>query len=440
VRETDARTTVTVRGNAAAIAAAFGIQIHNYEDVYGAFTAAPSPIAISDAAAFGLVSGVVGIDGSYHWGTHIARPVRAEVVPFAGTGTQTPADLQSRYNETFGAGGVPAMPGTGQTVAILSTNIPTLTSDLNAFLSQLTPGGVGGPTALANGQYTQVFVGGPNRDTPDQNAYGENVLDPEMVLAMAPYANVVQVFTATNGAGLFADGIAYIVNSLSNAHAVTVSWGTCERGAAGEMPILNALFAQARAEGQQWFFASGDSGTDGCRDGSGNKIKSAGWPASSVNVVGVGGTGVASATTETAWNGAGGGPSESMDKPTYQAGTGVPADSSRDEPDVAAMANPSPGIAYVGNGFQSAIGGTSVAAPLWAGVYAVLVQQKASAGKGLTNALERFYALSATGFHDITTGANTGPGGGAGGYSAGVGYDMVTGLGTPNLTALIANW
>jgi hypothetical protein len=62
----------------------------------------------------------------------------------------------------------------------------------------------------------------------------------------------------------------------------------------------------------------------------------------------------------------------------------------------------------------------------------------------LTNALERFYVLAnktpIQGFHDITSGSNTGPGGGAGGYAAGSGYDMVTGVGTPNLASLIANW
>ena len=116
----------------------------------------------------------------------------------------------------------------GQKVAILSTNTPTLTTDLNGYLNLYKPAGV---SALATGQYTQMFVGGPNRDG-DQGAYGENVLDAEMVLAGAPFANIVQIFTATNGGGLFADGISYIVNNQSDAHVVTVSWGTCERGSA----------------------------------------------------------------------------------------------------------------------------------------------------------------------------------------------------------------
>ncbi len=455
VRTSPARTTVTVRGDAAAVARAFGVEVHNYEDQYGAFTASPTPIAIANEA-FNVVSGVVGIDNSVRWAPHLHYPA---AFPNAGLGAQTPADLQSRYNEVIGAGGVTS-PGMGQTVAVLSTDIgptqlPTLVSDLNKFLSTNKPGGAAGPTALATGQYTQVSLGGPSRDPATQftQAYVENALDPEMVLAMAPYAKIVQVFTATNGVGLFTDGIAYIVNNLPDAHVATVSWGTCERGSAGSMPVMNALFAQARAQGQQWFFAAGDTGSDGCRDNDPqyggtpgtNKILSAGWPASSPYVVGVGGTQVLDATTEMLWDGSGGGVSESFDKPAYQTGL-TPSDSSRDEPDVAALAGGS-GVAIVSNGRAGAVGGTSAATPIWAGVYAVLLQQKAPAGKGFTNALERFYQLGSAkkGFTDIVPDPNgttqLGPGENAGGgYPAAAGYDLVTGWGTPNLTSLIANW
>jgi kumamolisin len=425
VRTSPSRTTVTVRGNSAALETAFGVQMHTWEDRFGVFTASATPLS-ANTEALNDLTGVIGVDNSYTWENHLAPPV-----PNA-TGSQTPATLATQYNVTLTAA---AQPGKGQKVAILSTNTPTLTSDLNTYLSTFKPAGV---QALATGQYTQVFVGGMNRDG-DQGAYIENVLDAEMVLATAPFANIVQIFTATNGGGLFADGIAYIVNNVSDAHAVTVSWGTCERGSAGEMPILNALFAQARAEGQQWFFASGDTGSDGCRDGNGNKILSAGWPASSPNVVGVGGTTIGA--TETAWTGGGGGVSESLDKPAYQMNV-TPNDSSRDEPDVAAVAGGS-GVAIVDNGAQTGVGGTSAATPIWAGIYANLLQQKAPAGKGFTNALEQIYTLgkAAKGFHDITTGTQVGPSGtGTGGYSAAAGYDLVTGWGTPNLATLITNW
>jgi kumamolisin len=266
------------------------------------------------------------------------------------------------------------------------------------------------------------------------------------VAAMAPYATIYQVMTATNGVGLFADGISFIVNKHAAAHAVTVSYGTCERGAAGEMPVMNSMFMQAKAEGQQWFFASGDTGTDGCRDGSGNKIISAGWPASSPYVVGVGGTGVQTGTTEIVWDwgdafggATGGGPSESLDKPAFQM-TVTPNDGARDEPDVAALAG-APGVVVVLDGTANGFGGTSAATPIWAGCWALLEQGKGH--KTITNGLETIYTLgkAGTGFHDITSGNNGGPGDTpTGGYAAAAGYDLSTGWGSPNVAALITAW
>jgi kumamolisin len=429
-RTPPARTTVTARGNAEAIRQVFGVEMHSYQDANGVFTATPMQISVLNEYFVDL-SGVVGLDNSYAWHTHLAAAAPPQ--PNAGTGPQVPTDMEQRYGEDLAA--IPK-PGMGQTVAILSTNYPTKESDLNAYLSQHKPAGL---TALAPGQYSQVFVGGANRDEQSNGAYAENVLDPEMVLATAPYAKIVQVFTATNSPGLFTDGISYIVNSLASAHTVTVSWGTCERGAAGEMLVMNALFAQAKAEGQQWFFASGDTGTDGCRDGSSNKIISAGWPASSPYVVGVGGTQPASMTTETTWPESGGAPSESFDKPAFQM-VMTPADNARDEPDIAAVAS---SVAYKDSvNFFGAIGGTSAAAPICAGLWAVLVQQKAPTA-GITTGLESIYTLAKAGkgFTDITTGTTIGPNQGAGGgYAAKVGYDLATGVGTPNLSSLIANW
>jgi kumamolisin len=307
------------------------------------------------------------------------------------------------------------------------------------------------------GKYTQQLVGGPDRtgETANPNGeYGENCLDADMVMTFAPYANIVHVITSTNAPGLFTDGISYIVNQLPGAHAVSVSYGSCERGSSGEFVVVNALLAQAKAEGQLWFFAAGDSGSDGCRDGSGNTIVSAGWPASSPYAIGVGGTqlGTAGTGTEQVWNtnptappvtqagAGGGGVSEAFDKPAYQTGV-TPADNSRDEPDLAALAGP-PYIAdYPGQ--QSGVGGTSAATPMWAAIWA-LVDQKVWAGKGQPMSIEMIYRLAATkvGFKDITTGNNGGPGDlKTGGYPAAAGYDLATGWGSPNVTALLgATW
>jgi kumamolisin len=301
------------------------------------------------------------------------------------------------------------------------------------------------------GSYTVELVGGANRD-PDslaENEREENTLDVQMIAAIAPYARIVHVLAATNQPGLFADGIAHIVNQHQEAHSVSVSYGTCERGAASAMPVVHAMLAQAKAQGQTWFFASGDTGSDGCRDGTSNKIVSAGWPASAPWAVGVGGTQIDSGNTEVVWDtfpgsllsspgGGGGGVSESIDKPAYQQGV-TPNDSSRDEPDVAALAG-APGIAVYVSG-PSVVGGTSAAAPVWAGVWALLSQARGPAP--ITNSLERLYQLgkAGKGFHDVVSGNNGGPGDTMnGGYPAGPGYDLATGWGTPNAQELIASW
>jgi kumamolisin len=353
------------------------------------------------------------------------------------------AELETQYSAT----GV-TNPGQGQTVVILGAGNPPVKSDLAGYYTTFKPYGL----ATQPGSYDIELIGGETRD-PSANAEnfrGENTLDVEMVSAFAPYAKIVHVMTATTSPGLFADGVTAIVNGHADAHAVTVSYGTCERGAAGAMPPLHALFAQAKAQGQTWFIAAGDTGTDACRSGPSNKIASAGWPASAPWVIGVGGTQLDENNVEVVWNtfgtnfvgATGGGVSESLDKPAYQAGV-TPDDGARDEPDVAALAAYPYVAVYMAGGKKPvvAIGGTSASAPMWAGIWALLEQS--TGGAPITNAHERIYELgkSGKGFHDVVSGNNGGPSDTpTGGYPAAVGYDLSTGWGTPNTAELLANW
>lgn len=183
---------------------------------------------------------------------------------------------------------------------------------------------------------------------------------------------------------------------------------------------------------------------------------------------------------ETSWNditlvnalsASGGGASVLFSKPSWQTGTGVPNDGQRDVPDIALAAAPNhdgfllcvtdsgvipPQLPCV-NGFRDSTnalniaGGTSFGAPTFAGIIAIL-NQKAGSSQGNVN--PTLYALSAANvgaFHDITTGSNIVPCGagtpdcptsGAAqyGYSAGTGYDLVTGLGTIDASVLVNNW
>ena len=350
VRQSPSRTTVTVRGNAMALNQAFGVQMHNFQDRNGMFTASTTPIAAANEALSDL-TGVVGIDNSVKWESHLHHSRRS----------RTPSVLRRRPSSrraTTRPSPPRHSPARARRSRILSTNDATLTSDLDTYLSGQQPAGV---TQLAAGQYTQVFVGGPSRD-PSNGAYVENVLDAEMVLATAPFANIVQVFTATNGGGLFADGISYIVNNQSDAHVVTVSWGTCERGSASEMPILNALFAQARPKGSSGSSPPATPAPTAAAIGSDSAATRSCPPAGPRRAL----TSSASAARRPLrrrlrvhGRGAGGGVSESLDKPAYQVGA-TPADSSRDEPDVAAIAGGS-GVLIVDQGGTTSVLGTSAA-------------------------------------------------------------------------------
>ena len=178
------------------------------------------------------------------------------------------------------------------------------------------------------------------------------------------------------------------------------------------------------------------------------------WPAIS-NVTAVGGTaldpgfdanGDATAyVSETVWNdsagASGGGASTLVAKPTYQSAPGVPTDGARDQPDVSLLASPSnPGYVVVLESDVVVFGGTSASAPSWAGIVALLNDALHVDGSGPLNAT--LYALGrqqyaengAAVFHDITQG-NTNFNGVIG-YAAGPGYDLATGLGTPDVAVL----
>ena len=190
------------------------------------------------------------------------------------------------------------------------------------------------------------------------------------------------------------------------------------------------------SQGQNFFAASGDSSTW-------SKSVEA-WPADDANVVSVGGTDLVTASaagpwkSETAWVDGGGGISpDKIAIPSWQKIKGVVTTTNgaskryRNGPDVSANAN----FTFYTCADQKAClandyGGTSFAAPMWAGFVALVNQQLAENGKptlGFLNPLiypENVTSSYASDFHDITSGTS-------GKYSAVVGYDLVTGWGSP---------
>jgi len=180
------------------------------------------------------------------------------------------------------------------------------------------------------------------------------------------------------------------------------------------------------------------SNPDGTGHG-GNGPLQAEYESSDPNVIGVGGTTLVldptsgSVTSETGWADGGGGRSVLFKRPVWQTGPGVPSGTERLVPDVSLTADPNDGAFVFLNGGSVQIGGTSWSAPVWAGFCALINEARTNANMAPLPFLNPLiYPLLGTScFRDIVSGNN-------GAFDAGPGYDMVTGVGVPDVKALIA--
>jgi kumamolisin len=224
---------------------------------------------------------------------------------------------------------------------------------------------------------------------------------------------------------------------------VSISLGLGETfmgGPSGEVAAQHQKFLRLAAGGVNVFVSSGDAGSNPGPDGhTSNGPQQAEYEASDPTVVAVGGTsltlnsGDGSIASEDGWPGSGGGDSIFFTQPPWQNGEGVPATDHRSVPDVSAAADPNTGAFLVLNGQPMGIGGTSWSAPVWAGFCALINEARTKNGQSPLPYLNPLiYPLMGTAaFRDIVSGSN-------GAFSAGPGYDRVTGLGTPNVKELVA--
>lgn len=267
---------------------------------------------------------------------------------------------------------------------------------------------------------------------------GETELDAELSGMIAPGAQIHVFASAENSDAGELQMFTAILDD-GRAHIVNYSWGGCEKSVeAAHQQEMEKVFSRAVAQGVNIFVATGDSGSDSCGDGG----VTADWPAGNANIVAVGGTSLSvsgSKGSETAWDGSGGGISGLFDLPNWQATLGGKY-TKRSYPDVAFNADPYTGQAvWVGGGWFGAgwqvVGGTSMAAPQWAGFMALVNASRVKnnqAPLGFLNPL--IYGMNdkdrAAAFNDITSGSN-------GGYKAGQGWDAVTGLGSMRADVLL---
>jgi hypothetical protein len=218
------------------------------------------------------------------------------------------------------------------------------------------------------------------------------------------------------------------------ASVINASFGECERymdsnqGGDGSAQADDALFQIAQAQGQTFSVSTGDSGADECGDG---KLDSASYPASSPYVVAVAGTTLTASGAqygrETEWIGSGGSPSSFENAPSWQAALTYGSYKGMRGPDVAFDANPVTGAIIYNDGGMLQVGGTSLAAPLFAGAWARLLAN--GAVDPMMPAGEQLYAMPAGSFHDIRSGNNRG-------YVTGRGWDWASGRGSLDLSEI----
>ena len=350
----------------------------------------------------GLLSIVINFNfaqASYHFSDFRGTP---PIHIYGGTHKTpvgiTPDEIKKVYN-------LPTSGGKGTIAIIDAYDAPSIEKDLADFSSQFNLTAC----TITNKCLEKHLMS--SKIKPDSGWALETTLDVEWAHAIAPNAKILLIEATTPSGANLLKAVDYAA-SRKDVVAISMSWGGAEFP---EEINLDKNFKSTF--GAIFFASSGDNGTG------------ASWPASSPNVIGVGGTTVnlknnKTLINETAWSGSGGGVSAYEKQPSYQNNYSIPKNNHmRAIPDVSYNADPQTGFPVVRLGVWRTIGGTSAGAPQWAAI--------ASLGKGLN--LNNLYSDKATEnhadyFRDITSGSN-----GTCTYycDARRHYDYVTGLGSP---------
>ena len=265
----------------------------------------------------------------------------------------------------------------------------------------------------------------------------ENTLDVETIGACCPTSKLtIILYIAPNSLSEFSNILNYIntspvvVNGTSYLPSiVSISWGLPETYYGTHLTNINNILKTLSAKGVNICVATGDFGSSNGTDS--NNVD---FPSSSPFVIACGGTSLIcpnltydAETKETAWSGSGGGVSVYFSKPDYQSALSTTG-TKRSTPDIALNADPATGVAFYIFKKWHIFGGTSVSAPTFAAYLAAL--------NATTFANTKLYTAPANNFNDIKSGIN-------GAFSAGAGYDNVTGLGSiignllaPSLTTI----
>lgn len=445
---------IDATGTVAQVQQAFHVKINTYQYGNRTFYAnaqAPSvPVALQ-----AVISSIGGLDNSVRYQPLVQSGAGQQALqPLAAPSGYGPGELATAYNTAplVSAG----LRGQNQTVAVFELD-GYKAADVQQYFQNYN---LGSP-AIRN-----VLIDGANGSA-GQGAI-EVELDIEVVGAVAPQTNQL-IYEGPNTTQGLNDTYNRIVTD-NQAQIISTSWGLCESSTgSAELMTLDTIFKQAAAQGIAIYAAAGDAGAYDCGDTS----LGVDSPADDPYVTGVGGTNLQlgannSYGSESVWSdasstgrgpkgdGGGGGISSAFGLPSWQRGNGVINSFSsgqpcgapsgqycREVPDISADADPNSGYAVYctvsAAGCSSSgwivVGGTSAAAPFWAGSGALInqyLQGQNLARAGSANpALYAVYNVqqAAPVFHDVTSGDNLF-------YPASAGYDMASGLGSPDVAAL----
>jgi subtilase family serine protease len=487
-----ARTRVFFSGTAAQVESAFRTELHQYQVDGDTRFANATEVSVPTALS-GMVLGVRGLDNFRpRPRARIARPNFTSHV--SGNHFLSPADFATIYNvkPLYTAG----LDGTGEKIAVAGqTEIDV--SDIDAFRSA---------AGLPATNLQLVSVDGTTGFSSGDEVEAD--LDVEWSGGVAKNATILYVFTGSNSSQNVFNALEFAIDN-NLAPVISISYGNCEANLGTFTATLQADVLEANSHGQTVAAAAGDSGAADCETANATTAThglAVDAPASIPEVTALGGseftgdspnstvsnltdapanppfwlgtTGGTDAISsaqmyipETTWNdtstaaglsATGGGVSAKFAKPAWQNAL-TPADTKRDVPDVTLSASPAHDSTLICskgscvNGFRAAdgslnvVGGTSVGAPAFSGILAILNQATSGPLGNVNLTLYPLAVSTPTAFHDITTGDNFVPctSGSTGcpaaapfqiGFKAGTGYDLVTGLGSINADLLVHHW
>ena len=413
------RLLVRLSGPASALGAALRTSFERFRAPSGGEYVASAGVASLPASIAGKVTAVTGLSGLERVQGSLARPSAGEL---PGTveypSSYDPQQLWTLYHAPSAASGA------GQQVSVITAgDISGVESDLRTFEHAF---------GLPEVPWRQIEVGPHGTETEGDDEWD---LDTQYSTGMAPSVSQLNVYV---GSSLEDSAILETVDRWVTEDAssqASFSAGECEllAEAAGFSSSLDTVLSEAAAEGRTLFTSGGDTGSQ-CPvlvglNGLPLGAPGVNYPASSPYAVGVGGTSVLGGESEIGWYSGGGGTSVLEPTPAWQeAAGGSFLGVERGVPDVAFDADPNSGVVVVVGGEQETIGGTSVGAPAWQGVWA---RVEGANGGAVPFAGPAIYGEPEAAFKDIVIGDNVL-------YPCTPGWDYVTGRGTPQIEALIA--